>query len=374
MNRTRLCIATITLLAFASILAAAPPGFDVTTTTPSNTPSYFGAGALTYSPNGTLYIVEARDFVNGPNQSTIRVINPDGTEGTPLAIAGIGGGTFQPGGAAFNPVTNSVIVTDNAPGANTIYSIDVVTGNQQTLLPANTFTFVDDVAVRSTGEIFVSDAPFFNLGTVSQIDPVAGTATEVVTGLDLAAGLDFDPSGNLIIQHATNASQSFNDPVNIADVFRLPIDDSGPSLMFGTLESVAIGINNAAFDLAVDADGDIFLTGGDFFQAAAGGLFQIDRDTSGNFLNSATLFEGPLLYSTEVDILWGADPFEPFSGPDGGVLSFVPDFSSQSVTNIAPTFINNNVPEPSSLAGALICLVAAIGGYRLARKSPRRVV
>ena len=368
-NAFRNVLATA-LVCFATTVIAAPPGFDVTTTTPSTVPnSFFGAGAVTYGPDGTLYIVEARDFIGGPSQSTIRVINPDGTEGTPLNIAGIGGGTFQPGGAAFNPVTNSIIVSDNAPGANTIYSIDVSSGNQLTLLPANTFTFVDDVAVRSTGEIFVSDAPFFNLGSVSQVDPTGGTATPVVTGLDLAAGLDFDPNGDLIIQHATNASESFNDPVNIADIFRLPIDDSGPSLAFGPLETLATGVPNAAFDLAVDVDGDIFLTGGDFFQADAGGLFELDRDGGGNFLNTATLFEGPLFFSTEIDILHGADPFEPFSGPDGGILTFIPSFSSPEVTNIAPIFnVVNEVPEPSSVVAMLICTAGALVGYRLSKR------
>ena len=354
-------------LSYGFAALAAPPGYDVTTTTFAD--PFRGAAALAYAPDGTLYVVEGVDFLSGPNTTSIRVFAPNGA---PLPSLSVTGDVpfISPSGAAVD-LAGNLLITDNQ--ANTMYSVNTTTGIQTSF--AFTLSDIDDVAVRpGTGEVFVSDAAGFGGGGVYQVDgPADATPTPVVTGLDFAAGLDFDPAGNLIYQNAFLSSPFLTE----GEVFRLDITETGSGLSFGGSTLLATGLI-AQSDLAVDGEGDIFVSGGDF--SAVGGLFELDRDGLGNFLGTATPFESATpdafggLFSTEVDFLIGSSFFEPDAGPDGGVLSFLSQFQAPTVINITPSGSASVVPEPTSLAAMLICAIAALAGYRLTRRSSRQVV
>ena len=366
MNTRTPYFATILSLLLAGQALAAPPGFDVSTVTPA-TP-FRGASALAYAADGTLYISEAVDFSTGPNTTSIRVFAPDGTEQTALSITG-DVPNISIGGMAVD-LSGNLLVTDNQ--ANTLYSVNTTTGAKTTF--AFTLADIDDVAVRpGTGEIFVSDAPFAaGGGAVYQVGGPADTSpTPVVTGLDFAAGLDFDSNGDLIYQNAILDLSTFT---TTGEVHRLEVTETGSGLTFGPSTLLADNLI-AAFDLAVDGEDDIFVTGGDF--SAVGGLFQLDRDAAGNFLGTASLFEASTgdpanfgAFATEVDFLAGG-PFAPDAGP-GGILSFIAEFDAPAVTGITPSG-SAVVPEPSSLLCAIICFGFAIAGYRLTQRQQQRV-
>ena len=124
--------------------------------------------AVAYAPNGTLYVVlGAQNF--GGASSTIDVINPNGTLGTPITVSAAAGtpgpafgGFYSVGGAAFDSATGALLVTDAAPGV--LYSINPATGAATTVAAGgNVFPggqqYIAQVAVQpGTGNILVSDA------------------------------------------------------------------------------------------------------------------------------------------------------------------------------------------------------------------------
>lgn len=227
----------------------------------------------------------------------------------------------------------------NGDGEGNLLGIDPTTGATQVL--ASGIDFIDDVAVRSTGEVFVTNAVGGGSGTVLQIDTTNGTATTVVTGLDLAAGLGFDTTGDLIFQDVD--STTF-----LGSVSELAITETSGGLSFGAVTPLASGLS-AGFDLAVDSEDDVFVTG-------SGGVFELDRDGTGAFTGGATLFEAGG-FSTEIAFLSGGVAFEAFGVPVGVLpqLAFLPEFGSQTVTVVT-------VPEPTAAA------LLGLGGWLLARR------
>jgi hypothetical protein len=172
-----------------------------------------------------------------------------------------------------------------------------------------------------------------------------GVVATVAAGLDFAAGLGFDSAGNLIYQQA--ASYSF-----VGEVYRLGVTEQGGGLSFATPELLATGLV-AAYDLAVDGEDDVFVTG-------SGGVYELDRNGGGGFTGTATLFDAHG-FSTEIAFVAGAGPFQPGAGYDGGHLTFVPEYASVFLTDVT------TVPEP-----VMLCLLAFGAMPALTRRGPSR--
>lgn len=310
----------------ASSAIAVPLGFVRTTL-----PIPVSSASLEYAPNGTLYSLDIPSF--GSNSATIRVIQPNLSFATPLTFSGDDPSGIYFGGMTYDPVGNALLVTDNYNyGSGKLYSIDISTGTKTTI--ASGITAITDVAVRSTGEIFVSTSDGDNLGTIKTIDRVTGTATTVMTGLDYSAGIAFDAAGDLIVQEADAVDYTHG------RLHKLPVFN-GMSLTFGSPSLLLSGINGT-YGLAIDPEGDFFLTGtGGLFEVAAGGppaetLF----DNSGNpFQFSTTLAFAPtsgqfepyaagnmrLAYLGDASVFGGEDQFITFLTVDSPSNSFAPE-------------------------------------------------
>ena len=207
-------------------------------------------------------------------------------------------------------------MTDNeqfGDGMGSLFSIDVASGQVDTLISG--FDFIDDVAVRSTGEVFFSTADGNGLGGVYQAFS-DGTATQVVSGLDFAAGLIFDINDDLVFQDVNGTDF-------LGTVSRLSISETASGLSFGSTEVLATGLSGG-FDVAADSEGDLFVTG-------SGGLFELDRDASWAFLGTATnLITGG--FATEAA----------FFSPQ---ITFIPEFGASEVTSLTVVA----VPEPTTV-------------------------
>lgn len=302
-----------------------------------------GSAALAYAPDGTLYVADAAD-------GSIVVIAPGGGRST-LTVTGAS--LVNVGGMCVSPDGGTLYVTDNkgwGDGSGDLYAVSTADGSAATLLAG--MDHIDDVAVRASGEIFVTEAAGADLqgaglGGVYQVS--GGSASQVVGGLYYAAGLAFDSAGDLIYQQATDTF--------VGEVHRLPIDDSGPGLVFGAAQLLAGGLA-AAFDLTVDGEDDVFVSG-------AGGIYQLDRDAGGNFTGSASTFEAQG-FSTEAAFVGGTNPFEGGTGYDGGHLTYVPAFASVDLADVT------TVPEPAALALLAGGVLPALLARRAGRPSRKR--
>ena len=294
----RFAILTLIATLFVPVVCRA----QTTTTLP------FSASALAFENDGTLFVL------GGGGASSILSIATDVTQST----IGLQSGTSLDslGGAAFDSSTGRLLVTDNeqfGDGMGSLFSIDVASGQVDTLISG--FDFIDDVAVRSTGEVFFSTADGSGLGGVYQAFS-DGTATQVVSGLDFAAGLIFDINDDLVFQDVNGTDF-------LGTVSRLSISETASGLSFGSTEILATGLSGG-FDVAADSEGDLFVTG-------SGGLFELDRDASGAFLGTATnLITGG--FATEAA----------FFSPQ---ITFIPEFGASEVTSLTVVA----VPEPTTV-------------------------
>ena len=141
---------------------------------------------LAFDADGVLYALEGAAF--GDNEATLRVIQPDGTFGGSFPVVGDDPSNFFVGGMAYDPVGDRLLVTDNTADGR-LYAVDKA-GAKQTI--GMGIAGIAGVAVRSTGEIFVSTSPFGSNGAVLQVDRTTGVATPVLGGLGYGAGLAFD--------------------------------------------------------------------------------------------------------------------------------------------------------------------------------------
>ncbi len=326
----------------AGALWAVPLGY---TSTAITFPAGFaGAAALAYAADGTLYVVEAVPFGSGATSTTIHVIPPGGGFDLPISLAGDSPSEISIGDIAVDPVSGDLIITDNAPGFETLYSVNPTSGAKTSHSAFVSLSSIDKVAVRSSGEILVGDAVGSPDGEIVEVDLVGTSTSPAVTGLDLPGGIGFDTAGHLYFQEV-------NVNTFVAEVFRVEVDDTSGSLVYGSIDSLAAGLA-AGFDLAVDSEDDVFVSG-------FGGLFELDRNLLGEFTGTASLFDAITSpfgspFATGLSFLPGADPFEPFAGTSGGVLAYIPDFAHETVVLITP------VPEPSSavlMAWAVVLFV-----------------
>lgn len=290
------------LLAFVGILVtttavAAPPGF-VKTTIPLNAPP----AGLAFDAAGTLYALEGAAF--GENEATLRVIHPDGSFGPSFPIVGDDASNFFVGSMTFDALGNRLLITDNTADGR-LYAV-TPTGAQQTI--AMGIAGIGGVAVRGSGEIFVSTSPFGSAGAVLQVDRTTGLTTTVLGGLGYGAGLAFDSSDDLIVQDANTTTFR-------GQLQRLPISLVAGQLSFGSPVPLLGDMQSAA---GVVTTGDyIFTTGsGGLFQVTGTPLAEVPFDANGNSSQ----------FATAIAFDAGIQPFEPFAGPNGGRLAYMADF------------------------------------------------
>ncbi len=317
----RITLVVVLLMTFSVLVApiyAVPEGYRKTTIELNSPPV-----GLLFDMSGVLYAMEGATF--GTNTAMIRVIHPDGSFGTNLPIVGDDEDNFFIGSMTYDPLADGLLITDNTADGR-IYSLSKA-GSKQ--LVASGIPAIAGIAVRGSGEVFVSTALGDNLGQVLQIDRTSGTATPVVSGLDFGAGLAFDAAGDLFIQDA--------DATTFAGrIQRLPIDDTGGTLSFGSLVPLIDGMQSSA-GIAFDSEGDLFSTGsGGLFTLSGMPLAEVLFDSNGD----------PFQFATAIAFSPGTAPFEPFAGPDGGRLALMSNFGF----NNQDTFIT--VIEPLSAPNA----------------------
>lgn len=299
-------------LFIATAASATPPGF-VKTTIPLNAPPV----GLAFDAGGMLFALEGAPF--GSNVATLRVFQPNGSPATSFSIAGDDPGNFFVGGMAYDPITSRVLVTDNTADGR-LYVIDSI-GVVQAI--STGLAGVAGVAVRSTGEIFVSTAPFGSPGQVLQVDRATGVATPVLNGLGYGAGVAFDAGGNLIVQDSNTTTFA-------GRLQRLPMTTSGGMLTIGSPEPLLDGMQSSA--------GVIVVSGNQVLTTGSGGLFRVGGVplTETSFDSNGSAFQ----FATAMAFHPGSQPFDGFTGPGGGQLAYMADFgfSSQNlfVTVLTP--------------------------------------
>src|SRR3954454_21695746 len=224
-----------------AVQASTPPGF-VKTTIPLNAPPV----GLAFDSSGTLYALEQP--ASHSNEAELRVINHDGSFGGSFPVIGTEATRFFVGSMKYDPIGDRLLVTDNA-GDGKLYAVSK-TGARQTI--ASGLAGVADVAVRSTGEIFVTTSPSGSGGAVLQVDRTNGNTSTALDSLGFGAGLDFDDTDNLIVQDVD--METFAGRLQ-----RLPTTLSGGNLMFGSPQMILSGMISSAGAAAIDED--IYTTG-----------------------------------------------------------------------------------------------------------------
>lgn len=272
------------------------------------------AAGLAFGQDGILYALEAAQF--GSNQTQIRVIQADNTISDTFSVEGNDPNSFFVGGFTYDSFGQQLLITDNTVEGR-IYSVSE-TGVQKPF--ATGIPTIADIAVRSTGEIFVSTALGNNLGEVLLVNRADGTTNSVVSGIDFGAGLAFDLDGNLIVQEADASTFA-------GRLHRLAINEGPAGLEFGDLSLVTENLQSS-YGLILDGEGDIFTTG-------RGGLFTLAGDPLAETLFVANV--NPEQFSTAIAFDPGDSPFEPFSGADTGRLAYTATSADQFVTMISPT-------------------------------------
>jgi hypothetical protein len=215
----------------------------------------------------------------------------------------------------FDPISHRLLITDNTTDGR-LYAVDSA-GTQTTL--AMGISGIAGVAVRSSGQIFVSTAAFGG-GAVLMVDRENGETTPVLGGLEYGAGLAFDPAGDLLVQDSYDLG-GFN---LRGRVQTLPITETTAGLHFEPPVFLGDGLQSR-YSLAVDSEGDVFATGG-------GGLHEL----AGNPLQETPWH--PSQFSAAIAISDGV--FERFAGTDGARLAF----AAEAEFGIEDTFITLITP------------------------------
>jgi hypothetical protein len=289
-------------LLLTSLVVGTPPGFIKSTIPLSGTPI-----GIAFDAEGSLYALENASF--GSNLAMLRTIAPDGTPGASFPVVGSDPSNFFIGGVAYDTAGTRLLVTDNTADGR-IYAVSSL-GNQQTI--ATGIAGIAAVAVRSTGEIFVSTAPFDSEGAVLEVDRATGAATTILDGLGFGAGLAFDANNDLIVQDA-------NATTFAGRLQRLPLSMSPAGLVVGSPVPVLEGMRSSA-GVVVAGSAGIFTTGnGGLFRISGSPPAEVSFDSNGS----------PTQFATAIAFDAGASSFERYNGQSGGRLAYVADFSFQS--------------------------------------------
>jgi hypothetical protein len=245
MRKLVVCICLLSV----NTATAVPPGF-AKRTLPLDAPPV----GLAFDADGVLYALEGAAF--NDNVATMRVILPNGTFGASFSVVGDDSSNFFVGAMAYDPISDRLLITDNTADGR-LYAVGK-TGGQTTISAG--LAGAAGVAVRSSGEIFVSTSPFFAAGEVLQIDRANGDATSVLGNLGYGAGLVFDLDGYLVVQDANTSTFQ-------GRLQRLPVSETSGGLTFGTPVPLVENMQSSA-GITIDGEGDMFTTG-------AGGLYEV---------------------------------------------------------------------------------------------------
>jgi hypothetical protein len=285
---------------------ARPTGF-VKATIPLNAPPV----GLAFDGSGVLFALEGASF--GSNEATLRTIFTDGTFGDSFPVRSTidegDNDNFFVGSMTYDSAGERLLISDNTADGR-LYSVDSA-GNQLTI--ASGIAGIAGVAVRGTGEIFVSTSPFGSEGEVLLVHPATNSTTPVLGGLGFGAGLAFDLNDDLIVQDADSATF-------LGRLQRLPIANGTSGLEFGSPELLLSGMQSSA-GVVVDSEGDVFTTGsGGIFRVAGSPLAELQFDENGNAFQ----------FATAIAFDPGSLPFEGFRGSDGGRMAYMADFGFAS--------------------------------------------
>ena len=318
-EKSALCVAMCLL---ATSAAAVPAGY-VKNSVSLNAPPV----GLAFDTDGVLYALENAELGNA---TTIRVIHSDYSFGVDLPIVGDDPTNFFVGGMTYDPITDGLLITDNTADGR-LYMVSK-TGVKQTL--ATGIPAIAGVAVRSTGEIFVSTALGDNVGEILVVDRTNGNTESVAAGLDFGGGLAIDPGGDLLVIDAD--FNTFQGRLQVLPITETPSDD----LLFSPLELLLDNMQSGA-ELVVDSEGDLLSTGSvGLFSLEGSPLTEISFDSNGN----------PLQFAKAIAFDGGQHPFEPFAGPGGGRLALMADFGFTSQDTFV-TLIEPLPPENANFNG-----------------------
>ena len=317
-------------------------------------PNDRAAAAIAYGPDGRLFVLT-------DSQDSILAIGPQGLDGTESLINLSGPAILNQASnlisrATFDPNSGRLLVAKaGLPGsAGSVFSIDIATGASELLFSSPVIDSVSEIAVRSTGEIFVSNLGFNGTGGVFLIDDAASagvfSATPVVTGLDGAAGLLFDLDNNLIFQNGNDGRPvAFGGDGSgdfTAEISRLEITDTATGLAFNSPPTLLAGGSTGEVDLIIDSEGD-------FFAVGTLGLYQLETDADGNLTGGETrlLEDLDLDFSSGLAFLPGSAAFDLtetiLPGENSPALSLISNSTNLEIISL--TLNVAAVPEPTTL-------------------------
>lgn len=312
------CVVVLFLFAQSAAFAV-PPGF-VTREIPIGAPT----AAVTFDDAGMLYVVESAVYFE--NATNLHVVAPSGMIVSTATITGEDPDNFFVGGVAYDFVDGRILVTDNA-GSGRLYSFDEA-GNRETI--ADGIQFITDVAVRSSGEIFVSTAT--TAGEVLAVDRATGSTVSALGGLAFGAGLAFEADGDLVVQDVAYDAQ-FNPSGSLR---RLPISESESGLQFGAPEALVSGANSS-YGVVITTPNE-----NEYFATGRGGLYRYSGTPLGESLFAGS--GGEDHFSSAIAFHPGVDSFAAFAGAGGGKIVY----AAQAAFGVEDDFLTVITPaEPT---------------------------
>ncbi|MCC6764566.1 MAG: hypothetical protein IT293_07875 [Deltaproteobacteria bacterium] len=227
------------------------------------------------------------------------------------------------GAIVYDAANDRLLFTDNAgelPGAtngDTIYAladprsvVSPIDAATLTLLPSGSIPAAQAVLPLPGGDVLVGDAAGPGSGRVVRIS--SGVPSDLVTGLDYTSGVSLSLSGGELLIGNVDAFFSGN-------VIRY-------SLAGVAIAPLATGLSGS-YDQAVDADGDLLLTGGftgDFSSSTVIAIAPngaVDEIASGFGFSSGLTIDGPSRQvmvldfgTTRIDTLTPVDALTPGGG------------------------------------------------------------
>jgi len=242
-----LMVAVLVAAAPAHAAVVAAPGYAVHTIP---TPDTVQGGVV--RSGGAILVGQGPSFMAGA-ESVVRL---DGAGSTTVATGfnSLGGFDLAPDGTLY--VVDNCFTGDGCgttATGDTVYAIPdaltrttSVTAAGQEVVPAGTIPFAADVLVAGGG-LLVSDAAGNGAGRVVKI--VSGTPTNLITGLDLVGGLALAGDGTLRI---------------VDPVLNMDFSTTGKVLKYqldGTSLGTLVGGLQGGYGAAIDADGNVLVTG-----------------------------------------------------------------------------------------------------------------
>ena len=198
------------------------------------------------------------------------------------------------GGLAYDRAADRLLFTDNgaevigATTGDTVYALGAplaavgpAPAGGLALVPTGTIPFAQAVLPLAGGSILVGDAAGGGAGRVVKIS--GGTPTNLITGLDYTAGIALTVTGAGELLVGDVDSTTFEGSVDRFDLTGAPL---------GTL---AAGLSGA-YDSALDAAGNVLVTGGFTDDFSSSNLVRID--SAGNVQQIASGFG----FSTGLDV------------------------------------------------------------------------